>query len=57
MTYRIDTKPGPESVRLEVHGRLDAAALEQLIRLPGIELVAESPFLARWLAALRGGGR
>lgn len=81
MTYRIVTKAAAGEQRLEVHGHLDAAALEgiraaiaagragtrvvlkegchvepaileELRQLEGVELVAESPYLARWLGKI-----
>lgn len=43
---------GKLRVVLERGCEVDHAVLEELGRLPGVELVAESPFLARWLGRI-----
>ena len=46
-------------VRLRSGTEVETGALEQLVRLPGVAVTADAPFLSRWIASCQptpGGG-
>ncbi len=47
---RLNCQPVP--VRLRAGTEIDAECLGELARLPGVQLSAESPYLALWLRRL-----